>query len=262
MNNQIKVIPYVTAILLFCSILLFHPSFTSNANAKEMDYVYVKEHSITMQIGDTHCLHGFTLSGKAPKFKSSKSSVASVNSDGIITAKKAGSTRITVKVSGHEDYCTVTVKPTVITLNKNSMTLYRDRYIFLRATTSTGHTPVFRSSRSSVATVDENGLIHTKKNGTAIIRVTCDKTTVQCTITVLKPEIDLSNSSLTLHVGESKQITATVSSRNPVVWSVSNSNVISVDASGTVQALHVGKAYLYAKEDGTKVSCVVRVISD
>ncbi|MBE5906460.1 MAG: hypothetical protein E7277_06660 [Lachnospiraceae bacterium] len=262
MKNQIKGIPYVTAILLICSILLFHPSFTFFANANELDYVYVKEHSLSMQIGDTRCLHGFTLSGKAPKFKSSKPSVASVNADGVITAKKAGTVRITAKVSGHADYCTVIVAPTTITLNKTSMTLYRDRYVFLRATTSTGHKPTFRSSRSTVASVDENGLIHTKKNGTAVIRVSCDKTTVQCTITVMKPEIDLSNSSLTLHVGESKQVTATVSSRNPVVWSVSNNNVISVDANGTVTALHVGTSYLYAKEDGTKVSCVIRVVSD
>lgn len=261
MNNQVKVIPYVTAILLFCSIVLFHPSFTFFANAKGMDYVYIKTHDLTMQIGDTYSLHGYTLSGKAPRFRSSKSSVASVNADGVITAKKAGTTKITAKVSGHEDYCTVTVKPTTITLNKTSLTLYRDRYIFLRATTSTGHKPTFRSSRSTVATVDENGLIHTKKNGTAIIRVSCDKTTVQCTLTVQKPEINLSNSSLTLHVGESQQVTATVSSRNPVVWSVSNSNVISVDANGTVTAMHPGQAYLYAKEDGTKVSCVVRVVS-
>lgn len=259
MKYQNKVLPFLMAIIFVFSIFLFHPALFYPAHANTLDYVYLSDTDITLKIGDEYCLRAFTLSGKTPRFKSSRSGIASVNSSGIVTAKKAGTVKITAKVSGYEAYCTVTVKPTTITISSNRHDLYRNQSFFLKVRTSTGHTPTFRSSRSSVATVDKNGLVTAKKNGTANIKITCDRTTVLYEITVLKPEIDLSNSSLTLKVGESKQVSAKVSSGNPVTWSVSNINILSVDKNGTVTARQKGKAYLYAYEDGTKVSCIVRV---
>lgn len=260
MKQSYRIISIITAILFTFSMFLFHPGIISFAHAKGLDYVYLSDRNITLQIGDEYNLYAFSLSGKPLKFKSSKSSVASVNAAGLITAKKAGTARITAKVSGYESTCVVVVKPTAITISSTKHELYRNHSFFLKVKTSTGHVPVYRSSRSSVATVDENGLVIAKKNGSANIRISCDGTTVLYEIRVLKPEINLSNSSLTLKTGQSFRVTATVSSGNSPVWSVSNINVLSVSNDGTVTARQKGKAYLYACEDGTKVSCIVRVV--
>ncbi|MCR4955261.1 MAG: Ig-like domain-containing protein, partial [Lachnospiraceae bacterium] len=125
----------------------------------------------TMKIGDEYALLYLTYSGKKPNFKSSKSSIASVNTYGIITAKKAGTAKITAKVKGFEAYCFVTVLPTTIKLSGSSVSLYKGQTYQLKATTSTGHAPTFKSSKSSVATVEEDGTITAIKHGSAIIKV-------------------------------------------------------------------------------------------
>ena len=258
MKKQLLFLPWIMVSILICSILLLYPH--SHSFAKEPDFVVVGCQKKTLQIGDEYYLPCFTYSGKQPSFKSSSASVASVNSYGIITAKKAGTTRITAKISGHEAYCVITVKPTTITLSREAVSLYRNQTCTLKVVTSTGHTPVYKSSRSSVATVDENGVITAKKNGTANIKVICDGTTRICEVTVKKPVITLSASTLTLKTGQSFRVKATVSSGNPITWSVSNINILSVSETGVVTARQKGKAYLYAKEDGTKVSCIIKVV--
>ena len=60
-------------------------------------------------------------------------------------------------------------------------------------------------------------------------------------------------------VGENYQAKATVSSNNKPEYSSSNQNVASVDQNGKIRAKAVGKAYIYAKEDGTKERMTVTV---
>ncbi|MCR4956904.1 MAG: Ig-like domain-containing protein, partial [Lachnospiraceae bacterium] len=130
----------------------------------------------------------------------------------------------------------------------------------LKATTSTGHAPTFKSSKSSVATVEEDGTITAIKHGSAIIKVSCDNTKMQFQVLVKKPTIQLSASTLTLKPGQSVQMKANVSSGIPVHWSVSNINILNVTDTGLVTARQKGKAYLYATKDGVKVSCIIKVI--
>lgn len=259
MNSKFKKISFITTLFLICNILTFQLQTVFPCYAATPDLVVLGIKSKTLSIGDEYFIPSFTLSGKQPRFKSSKSSIVSVNTYGVITAKCAGTAKITAKVKGHEASCIITVKPTTIQLSKTHATLFRNQSFKLKVTTSTGHTPTFRSSKSSVATVDENGVITAMKNGIANIKVSCDKTTVICEIRVQKPTINLSKSTLNLKVGQSYQVKANVSSNNPVKWSVSNINIISVNDSGLVTARQKGKAYLYAYEDGTKVSCIIKV---
>ena len=53
-------------------------------------------------------------------------------------------------------------------------------------------------------------------------------------------------------VGEMKQANVLVSSGNKPAFSSSNTSIASVDENGIISANDVGKAYIYAKEDGVK----------
>ncbi len=119
--------------------------------------------------------------------------------------------------------------------------------------------PVWKSNKRSVAVVDESGTITALKHGTAVITACVDSITRSCEVIVEPPKITLYPEELTLLSGEAAELTAKVSSDNPVAWSSSNPNVCSVDEDGKITAWQKGRAYIYASEDGTKVRCVVHV---
>ena len=105
----------------------------------------------------------------------------------------------------------------------------------------------------------ETGRIYANKHGTANITAKVDGVTKTCLVTVRQPTIRLSQESARLKVGEKLQLRAKVSSGIVPEWSVSNCNRLSVDPSGLVTAREPGKAYVYAKEDGVKASCMIEI---
>ncbi len=215
--------------------------------------------SFSLEHNQTAKLTAKTSNGSSVTYKSNKKSVAIVNEDGLITALKPGEAVITVKANTTEKTCKVKVKSPTITLSKRSATLYRSQQLTLTASVSSKITPVWKSNKKSVATVDETGTITAIKHGTAIISATVDGISRTCEINVEKPVITLSRTELDLKTGNTATLTAKVSSGNAPVWSSSNSNVASVTDTGTITALKKGKAYIYAKEDGTKERCIVTV---
>ncbi len=204
-------------------------------------------------------LRAKTSNGSAVKWKSSKKSVAEIDENGFLTAKKPGTTVITASADGTKVSCTVTVKKPTVTLNRTSAEMYKGDTLRLTAKISSSSKPVWKTNRKSVAVVSENGTVTAKKNGTAVISVTVDGVTRECEITVLKPEITLSCTEATLKKGDSLKIEAKVSSGKTPVWSSSNPSVARVDKKGTVTATGKGRAYIYASWDGTKVRCTIYV---
>ena len=151
-------------------------------------------------------------SGKV-KWKSSRGSVASVNSKGLVRAKASGSTTISAIVRGKKYSCKVMVskpdtpapqivKPTGITLSKNEITLENGAVNQLSATVSPANTTdkrlLWKSSNTSAATVDANGKVQAIGSGTAMITVYCQGVSASCKVTVAaeKPSI-----SIRLYVG-------------------------------------------------------------
>lgn len=83
-------------------------------NAQAATSVKLDKKSLTTYVGGQTQL---TMTGntKNVKWSSSKSSVASVSSKGLVTAKKAGKTVITVKAGSKKATCNVTVKKQLTT---------------------------------------------------------------------------------------------------------------------------------------------------
>lgn len=248
------------SVLLFTVFFLFTPLTRMTVDASVFSpVILLTSYSRTMSIGDEYQLIAIASDASLPKFKSSKSSIASVNTYGLITAKKAGTCKITAKIKNAEASCLITVKPTSIVIHPSSLTLYRLASKQLKADVSNGHAPVWKSSKSSVARVDENGVVTAVKHGTAKITAKADGTSVSCTVTVKQPKIRLSASSLSLAAGESRRLSAAVSSGNSPVWSTSNANIVTVDQNGRIHAVKKGRAYVYACEDGVKAKCTVTI---
>ena len=212
-----------------------------------------------IQRGESIKLTAVTSNGSKVTWKSRKTSIATVDEHGTVIGKKPGETEITCSADGNQVTCLVTVDYPTVTLNRSHITLYRGQTAKLSAEVSSKIKPQWRTNKKSIATVDQNGNITAIKNGTAIITATVDGVSISCEIIVEKPEIKLSKEELSMKAGSSATITAKVSSGNSPTWSTSNPNIISINSNGQIKALKKGKAYVYAKEDGTKVKCTIYV---
>ncbi|MBR1740764.1 MAG: Ig-like domain-containing protein [Lachnospiraceae bacterium] len=247
-------------LLIAFALSLFIPSCRKASKAAS-PLIILSKYSLSMNIGEEYLLKAVTSDFSFPKYKSSKSSIASVDAYGLITAKKEGSCKIRVKSGSSEVYCQIQVKKTTITLNRTKLSLEHGETFSLKAVTSNGHRPAFKCSKKSVALISENGAITALKPGEAVITVKADTTESHCTLTVKKPVITLNRTRISLYRNQSFQLTAAVSSGIQPVWKSNKKSVASVDENGAVHALKHGTATITATVDGVKKNCMVTVKS-
>ncbi|MGN0460111.1 MAG: leucine-rich repeat protein [Ruminococcus sp.] len=114
-------------------------------------------------------------------YKSSNTSVAKVDANGVVTGVKKGTAKITVANNGTKKIVTVTVKNP--TLNATSKTLKVKKSFTLKVTGKIG-TAKFTSSNKKVATVSSSGKVTAKKKGTATISVKTNGVTLKCKVKV------------------------------------------------------------------------------
>ena len=130
------------------------------------------------------------------------------------------------------------------------------------------------TSNSTVATVDQNGLVTAVGAGTATITATTvdgSNLTASCAVTVepnvvLAASIELNQTSASATEGETLQLTATVmpedATEKTVTWESSNEVVATVDQNGLVTAVAAGTATITATTidgSGLSASCEVTV---
>jgi uncharacterized protein YjdB len=135
------------------------------------------------------------VTNKTVSWKSSNTSVASVDQNGKVTAKAAGTANITATTTDGTNLsatCQVTVTPvlaTGISLNMSSLSLNVGDTETLNATVTpsnaTNKTVSWKSSNTSVASVDQNGKVTAKAAGAAnITATTTDGTNLSATCNV------------------------------------------------------------------------------
>ncbi len=251
-----------TTFVIFCLVsILFisiHPSQKVYA-ASRMGFVILNNYSKTLKIGDEHYLLAITSNGKKPTFSSSDSKVASVNTYGKITAKKAGTAKIKVKIKGGEASCTIKVEKTKIQLSAKRISLENGYTTQLKVTSSTGHPVTFRSSKRSIATVDESGNITAKKPGTTTITAMVDKETASCVLTVKKPTVRLNKTSASLYRKQKIRLSVKSTSKSLPKWKSNKKSVAIVDNFGTVTAIKNGTAIITVTVDGVSKTCEITV---
>lgn len=130
-----------------------------------------------------------------------------------------------------------------------------------------GGVVTWKSSDTSIATVDQTGKIIAIKEGQAIITATTtdgSNLSASCTVNVtnpITPTITLNKSNDNLQVGQTDNLVATTTPAGATVtWTSSDSNVATVDSTGKVTGLKEGQATITATtDDGLTATCVVIV---
>ncbi len=261
------------ATLAFVSVLLL--GCTEKETQVEVSSVSLNTATIEMVEGETFSLMATILPKDAEYdgviWASSNASVASVNS-GTVTALKEGTATITASAGGKSSTCTVKVSTKVvpvtsITLDKTSLSMKVNDTETLTATIkpedATDKTIVWTSSDDAVASVS-NGKITALKSGKATITAKSGACSADCvvTISVNTESITLDKATLSLAVGESATLTATVkpddATDKNVTWTSSDELVVKVD-NGKVTAIKSGKATVTAKCGDKTAECVVTV---
>ena len=185
------------------------------------------------------------------------------------------------KISGSGDVTkengiTVGVAVTGVKLDKTEANVTVDGQITLKATVSpdnAGNKEVeWSSSDSTIASVDNNGVVTGHKAGTATITVKTKDggKTATCKVTVTDKvvavtEVKLDKTTAEMKVGDTLTLTATVTPDNAtnkkVTWKSDKTDIADVDANGKVTAKAKGTATItVTTEDGGKTAkCVVTV---
>ncbi len=243
--------------------------------------------SLMLEVGESYTLvvtvSPNNATDKSITWSSTNSSVATV-SGGKVTAKSEGATTITATAhNGKSVSCIVTVNEpapevievTSVSLNKTSLTLEIGESETLTATVlpsnATDKSVTWTCSAQTVVTV-EDGKVTTIESGTATITATTSNgKTASCMITVIEPapevievtSVSLNKTSLTLEIGESEILTATVLPNNAtdksVTWTSSDQSVAIV-ANGEVTAVGSGIATITATvSNGKTAICRITV---
>ena len=212
---------------------------------------------------------------KTVTWNSSSTTVATVSPTGLVTAKAEGSANITASCGGKSTTCKLTVKKPVIAvtsveLDKTEITLDAEETYTLKATVkpdnATDKTVTWASTKTDVATVDNNGKVTGVNNGVASVTATSGGKSASCKVNVVVKvkSITLSQTSATIAVGqEPLTLTATISPDNAadktVTWTTSDATVATVN-NGKVTAVKVGTATITAKAGDKSAVCEITVV--
>ena len=244
------------ALLLICGLGC---SICAPASARIAPVILLSDYSKEMNVDDEYYLFAYSSDGRVPRFSSSDRKIATVDTYGKITAKRAGKCTITVKAFTAEASCSIKVHKTKISLNKKAISIERNETFKLDASISCQSAPLYKSSKKSVATVDEEGNITGGKPGSAVITVQAGGSSADCKVTVKQPSIKLDRLYKRLYRCQSFKLDATVSSGIAPIWKSNKKSVAIVDEKGKGTAIKHGTAIITAKADGTSKTCEVVV---
>ena len=219
---------------------------------------------------------------KTLTWKSMNPNVATVNQNGVVTAKSAGSTFILAETSNQKvAQCLVTVYdseiyPTSISLSETSTTIYKGESktlsVTFTPTNSTNTNITWTSSNSKVVSVNSSGVITGVEEGSATITATTENgIKATCLVKTEIKNVEVTSismkSSETISVNESKILEVTISPKDAtnknITWKSNNTNIVTVDQSGKITGMKEGTAKIIAtSHNGLKTECTVTVTKE
>jgi uncharacterized protein YjdB/peptidoglycan/xylan/chitin deacetylase (PgdA/CDA1 family)/lysophospholipase L1-like esterase len=241
----------------------------------------------TMTIGGTQTISAVATptnaTDKSVLWSTSDATIASVSTSGIVTAIKAGTVTITAtsnSTSTIKQSVTIAIAnilPSSIAITPTgAQSVTAGSSLSLTATIAPTNafnkTVTWTSSDANIASVDGTGKVTGIKAGSVTITATSNAvSSVIATTSVLVSNILVSGivvipTSKTLLIGQTTQITASVSPSNATLktytWASSNASIVSVDANGNINAIALGSATISATANdasGISGTCIITV---
>lgn len=229
------------------------PSVKLNVSAKTL---YVKGSPATVALKATKT----GVSGNIT-YTSSKVSVATVDANGKVTAKAAGTAVITAKCGNYKATCKITVKKPSVKASASVKTVFVGGTSQIKVTKAGVSGKVtYTSSNKSVAAVSKTGKVTAKKAGTATITVKCGSYKTTCKITVKKGSLKItSKTAVSVKAKKTTAIKATATSKAKITYTSSNKKVATVSSKGVVKGVKKGKAVIYVSSNGITKKVTVTV---
>lgn len=183
MNRRKAKILFMSLCLMICMVLFV--SNNTNAASKKPTKMTLNVSKKTVDVGGTYQIKVKSVSpskaSKSVAYKSSNTKIATISSKGIIKGKKEGTAKITVQSKKNKKLkktVAITVKrlkPYSLTLNKTKLNMNVNDTYKLKATVKASSPITWNSSNKAVVSVDKNGIITAKKDGTVTITVKTTK---------------------------------------------------------------------------------------
>lgn len=213
-------------------------------------------------------------------WKSSDSSVAVVDGDGVVSALKEGEVTLTAAVAGGEGSASVRVTRSpvaYVTVSPINNTIHVSELVTLSATAYDAFSRVVKGSRVTwtssdlrVATVTDRGVVTAKARGSAAITASVEKSQASASMNVMATPVAVVSVSLDaakLSVGQSTKATATLlddtgqpAEGRVIAWQSSNPALVTVTSSGTVTAVLPGSVTISAISEGKIGSASLQVV--
>lgn len=255
---------------------------------RPVDRVEVSPASATLHSGESITLEarplaqdGSLLGGRAIAWSSEAPAVATVDSDGRVTAVSPGNARITATSAGRTGAAQIVVeRPAVaeVAIDPATASLHIDERLILRATLRaadgaelTGREVTWTSDDAAVATVTAGGEVVAVGHGAAVITATSEGRSATSTISVVpRPiaSIEISPAVATLNVDATRQLEARLTAADGSVltgrlveWSTSDPAVATVNADGLVTGEGAGQATITATSEGQSATATITVES-
>ena len=222
---------------------------------------------------------GATITDRAVSWVSSDNQIASVSSNGLVSALSNGAATITATSEGKTGSAVVTVSRVPVALVTisppvDTVDVGATRQLTAAASDSIGGLLAGRlvswsTSSSAIATVSSAGLVSAIAPGTVTVSAVIEGVTAVGTIVVrLRPvaTVAITPTSSTLIVGNSQQLIATASDASgnvlngrAVTWQSSNLSVATVTSAGVVSAVSPGTVTITATSEGKSANATVQV---
>lgn len=262
-------------LLAAVSTLLFATTSCDSDDPVAVTGIELDAATLSLVRGTTHTLTATISPADAAdptvKWESADPTIAAVEA-GTVTALKVGQTTVrAIAVNGFAAACKVTVLPVdvaSVVLDKPTLALQVGASEQLTATVlpadAEDPTVKWETSDAAVATV-ENGLVKAVGVGEAVVTASAGDRSATCKVTVSPVPVEsvtLDKQTLTLEIGGSETLTATVGPDNAtdksVTWSTSDASVATIEG-GLVRAVAAGTAQITAKAGDASASCTVTV---
>ena len=224
---------------------------------------------------------GNVLRNRRVVWVSAKPNVATVSDNGVVTGVAAGSASIAATSEGKTATAGVTVlapaaKVSSVLIAPDKVTLFVAASANLTATgydskgaAIPGRQVVWTTNNAPVAAVSQTGHVTGIVPGTAVVTAVIDGAVGTSAITVsIVPvaRVTITPADLAIDAGKSSTLTAktldaagnTITGR-AVVWTSSDTRIVTVDQSGVVRAVRRGSAVISATSEGKAGTSSVRV---